>query len=157
MNTSTTSNNSQSRGSGRRAASPERTEEDDDDDIVDDRYDNYGDNSDEDDEDDNDEEEEEDGDDEEDDGDFEEDPGRSLITPKSAREHVFPILVQELVKESIVSRRDGGIIMQQFAANNPVVSIALDQYDVNNDMATLVDSLQQMVQNYLDAQSAQRT
>lgn len=79
--------------------------------------------------------------------------GVSLITSKSARDHVFPILVQELVKENIISRQDGGIIMKQFADNNPIVSTALDLYDTNNDMAKLVEALQQMVDNIRDESS----
>lgn len=89
--------------------------------------------------------------DEGDDGEDYEDPGASLITSKSARDHVFPILVTELIKESIISRGDGKVIMQQFAANNPAVTTALDRYDTTNDMAQLVDALQQMVDNFAQA------
>ncbi len=75
------------------------------------------------------------------------DQGNSLILSQTARDHVFPILIQELIKESIISRNDGKIILQEFAAGNPVISAALDVYDRDNDMAQLVESLQQMVEN----------
>lgn len=121
-----------------RAADDEDDEEDDaEDDEDDEEYDN-GDDDDE-------------QDDEDDDG--LDGPGVSLITSKSARDHVFPILVQELVKENIISRPDGAIIMKQFADNNPIVSTALDLYDTNNDMAKLVEALQQMVDNIRDESS----
>lgn len=112
-------------------------------------YSNTATNGDEDDDEDEDDAEEEE---DEDDGEYDDDedlgePGVSLITSKAARDHVFPILVQELMKETIISRRDGSIIMQQFASNNPIISTALDRYDTNNDMAMLVDALQQMVEN----------
>jgi len=105
---------------------------------------------------DGDEYEDEEGDDDDDGDDYDdgedyEDPGASLITSKSARDHVFPILVTELMKESIISRGDGKVIMQQFAANNPAVTTALDRYDTTNDMAQLVDALQQMVDNLTQA------
>eukprot|EP01033_Poteriospumella_lacustris_P012103 gene12103-8652_t len=57
------------------------------------------------------------------------------------------------VKENIISRQDGAIIMKQFADNNPIVSTALDLYDTNNDMAKLVEALQQMVDNIRDESS----
>lgn len=115
-------------------------DDEDEDDAEDDEDDEDYDNGDDDDQ-----------DDEDDDG--LDGHGVSLITSKSARDHVFPILVQELVKENIISRQDGAIIMKQFADNNPIVSTALDLYDTNNDMAKLVEALQQMVDNIRDESS----
>ena len=94
------------------------------------------------------EEEENDEDDEdEDEEDDENFNGSSLITSQAARDQVFPILVNELVKENIISNGAGKIIMQQFTSGNPVISTALDIYDQENDMAQLVDTLQQLVEN----------
>jgi hypothetical protein len=93
------------------------------------------------------EDEEDDEDDEEDDGEDEEDPGSSLLLSQSARDHVFPILVQELVKESIITQNAGKVILREFSTGNPVISTALDLYDLDNDMAQLVDTLQQLVEN----------
>lgn len=97
------------------------------------------------------EEEEEDDDDEdgeeEDEEESPEENGNSLLLSQTARDHIFPILVQELVKENIIAKPHGRIILQEFAAGNPVISTALDIYDRDNDMAQLVESLQQMVEN----------
>lgn len=85
-----------------------------------------------------------------DDGVGEEGPGNesgSLLLSQTARDHIFPILVQELIKENILSKADGRIVLQEFVAGNPVVSSALDLYDRDNDMAVLVESLQLMVEN----------
>lgn len=71
----------------------------------------------------------------------------SLLLSQTARDHIFPILVQELIKENILSKADGRIVLQEFVAGNPVVSSALDVYDRDNDMAVLVESLQLMVEN----------
>lgn len=70
----------------------------------------------------------------------------SLITSQLARERVFPILIAELVKESILSSEIGNAIMKQFAMRNPVISAALDVYDRDNDMGQLVDTLQEFVE-----------
>jgi hypothetical protein len=110
--------------------------EDEDQDEEDVEEDNNEDNGDENDDDEDNEEEDE-----------TTDQGNSLILSQTARDHVFPILIQELIKESIISRNDGKIILQEFAAGNPVISTALDVYDRDNDMAQLVESLQQMVEN----------
>lgn len=73
-------------------------------------------------------------------------PSNSLITSQSARDHVFPILVSELVKEGILSARIGEAIMKQFSVGNPVIGAALDVYDRDNDMGQLVDTLQEFVE-----------
>jgi hypothetical protein len=73
------------------------------------------------------------------------DLSNSLITSQSARGHVFPILVSELVKESIMEKPDGELILKEFGKNHPAISAALDVYDQNSDMAGLVATLQQTV------------
>ncbi len=87
-------------------------------------------------------EDEEDGGDNDDDNDFN---GKSLITPQRARDTVFPILVQELVKESILTNQAGKILLEEFNRGNNVINAALDVYDVDNDMAKLVETLQTFV------------
>lgn len=68
-----------------------------------------------------------------------------LLVTQSARDHIFPILVQELVKENIINKQSGRIILQEFASSNPDITRALDAYDQDNDMAQLVESLQDLV------------
>jgi hypothetical protein len=64
------------------------------------------------------------------------------ITSQAARNHVFPMLVTELVKESIMSSADGKVLLQAFSKGNEVVNAALDVYDLDSDMGELVDTLQ---------------
>jgi hypothetical protein len=120
----------------------EELEDDDDDD----------DEGEEDDEDD-DEEEEDDNDDEEENeamnSNIATDGGRLLS--QSARDHIFPILVQELAKENIVTKADARIILQEFAASNGDILDALNSYDRDNDMGQLVESLQQVVDHIRDS------
>lgn len=70
-----------------------------------------------------------------------------LLVTQSARDHIFPILVQELVKENIINKQSGRIILQEFASSNPAITQALDAYDQDNDMAQLVESLQDLVES----------
>jgi hypothetical protein len=128
------------------------------------QYQEYDYASSEEDDDDNEEEEDDgDDDDDEDDGDDSQDdgaaaaaaalssngrsPSKSLLTSQAARDHVFPILISELTKESIISREDGAAILKLFARGSPVINAALDVYDLNNDMGDLVETLQQVVDN----------
>ncbi len=67
------------------------------------------------------------------------------MTSNAARQHVFPILIAEFVKESILSDRAGATIMRHFERDNAVIHTALDVFDQGNDMGLLVDSLQQFV------------
>ncbi len=83
--------------------------------------------------------------DEEEEEEEEEDNGTSWITSQTARDHVFPILISELVKENILSAHAGAVVMQQFGQKNPVIGAALDVYDQSNDMAQLVDTLLEVV------------
>jgi hypothetical protein len=68
-----------------------------------------------------------------------------LMTSQAAREHVFPILVAELVKEGIMVDAHGGKLLSLFQHGNQVVKAALDVYDMDNDMAELVDTLQRLI------------
>lgn len=99
-------------------------------------YDQAEDASDDDDEDEEEEEEEED-----------DDHHNKGLTSRAARDHVFPILVNELVKESIIGARDGNLILKMFASGNAEISAALDVYDRTSNMAELVEALQLIVAN----------
>ena len=65
--------------------------------------------------------EDEQADDDDDDDDDELPTGRSTLTSQTARQHVFPILVAELVRENIIGKKEGSSIMDQFNSGNPVV------------------------------------
>lgn len=64
------------------------------------------------------------------------------ITSQAARAHVFPMLIKELTKEGIIDRNDGDILIREFQNNSAMVNAALDVYDLDSDMAELVDTLQ---------------
>lgn len=88
-------------------------------------------------------EEEGDEDDEEgDEGREDEDEG---LNSKAARDHIFPILVNELVKESIIKPRAGNVILKLFEQKDKQVVAALDTYDQDSDMGGLVMTLQKIV------------
>jgi hypothetical protein len=72
--------------------------------------------------------------------------GTSLITSQAARNHVFPILVSELVKENILTAKHGAAIMKQFSEGSAVISAAIDVYDRDSDLAHLVQTLQSAVE-----------
>lgn len=69
------------------------------------------------------------------------------MSTQAARDHVFPILVAELIKENIVDAKSGAKLLSLFKGPNgdAVINAALDVYDVDNDMADLVDTLQRVV------------
>ena len=68
--------------------------------------------------------------------------GTSLITSQAARNHVFPILIAELVKESILTSKQGAVIMKHFGEGNALISAAIDVYDRDSDLGQLVQTLQ---------------
>ena len=72
---------------------------------------------------------------------------RKVMSSQAAREHVFPILVSELIKENIVDGKSGARLMELFKSTtgDSVINAALDVYDVDNDMAELVDTLQRVI------------
>lgn len=90
-------------------------------------------------------EDDEDDDDEDDEGDEGNDRAgedSNAITTQAARNHIFPMLVNELVKEGIVNSTDGKVLLQEFWNGNQTINGALDVYDLDSDMAELVDTLQ---------------
>ena len=90
------------------------------------------------------EDEEEEEDDDEEEEEEEEEPDR-VLTSQAAREKVFPMLITELVRESIISTNDQAVLLTLFQQQHPVISAALDVYDLDHDMSDLVDTLQRAV------------
>ncbi|CAK9252486.1 unnamed protein product [Sphagnum jensenii] len=94
----------------------------------------------------NDEEESEE--DDEDDKNYERDPADdndpkpAWLTSEVARNHIFPVLVSEMMKEKILNETEGNSILRLFQQGNASVSSALDRYDSDHDMSELVDTLQ---------------
>jgi len=70
-----------------------------------------------------------------------------LMSSQAARDHVFPVLISELTKEGIIRDDEGKQILKLFAEGNTIISAALDIYDLDNDMAELVDTLQSVARN----------
>ena len=90
------------------------------------------------------------GDDENDDNDDEPEGGeeeaeRGLMSTQAAREYIFPILIAELVKENVLNPGQGAALKNLFQKGDAVVNAALDVYDLDSDMAELVDTLQRVV------------
>lgn len=69
------------------------------------------------------------------------------LTSKAARRHVFPILVDELVKESLLGQQAANVVMKLFQQESADLTAALDVYDRDHNMAGLVDALHIIVQN----------
>ena len=78
--------------------------------------------------------------DDESDGDEDEQPG-NLMSTQAARERVFPLLISELSKESILSADDARKLYRLFLEKNDVLNSALDVYDLDNNIAELVDTM----------------
>lgn len=89
-----------------------------------------------------DDDDDEDNDDDDDDDDATD--GKQLMSTQSARDHIFPILVSELSKENIISFSDGETLLSAFKNGDVVINAALDVYDLDSDMAELVDTLQRV-------------
>ena len=102
------------------------------------------DRNDEDDEDDEDEDEDDNEQDEQEEGG---DADGGLMSTQSARDYIFPILIGELVKENVMSEDEGNALKGLFEQGDAVVNAALDVYDLDSDMAELVDTLQRVVQS----------
>ena len=66
----------------------------------------------------------------------------SLMGSMAARQHIFPMLVSELIKEDIIAAATGSLLLSLFRSRHPEIMAALDVYDANSDMALLVFSLQ---------------
>lgn len=96
------------------------------------------------------------GDDEEEEDEGDDDQDNAYVTPagsdktlakQAARNHVFPILIQELVKETILTPTEGAIVMRLFSQGSAPLTSALDRYDVDHDMGDLVVALQSLADN----------
>lgn len=125
----------------------EAEDEDDDNEDDEDEDDNEDDEDDvdineDDDNDDGHEDEDDNGEDEDDDEDYEDDLEDSAITSTSARNHIFPLLLNELVKESMLSSNDSDLLLREYSSGSTTVNAALDVYDLDADMGELVDTLQ---------------
>ena len=70
---------------------------------------------------------------------------RSTFSQPSSRGVLFPMLVGELVKESLLSQAHGSKLLGLFGKDSPVINAAMDVYDLDNDLAELVDTLQRAV------------
>ncbi len=66
-------------------------------------------------------------------------------TARSARQQVFPILVAELIKEGIIQKDIGTKLLDMFNKGSDSVHSCLDKYDQTNDMAALIDNLQELL------------
>jgi hypothetical protein len=110
--------------------------------------DNDDDDDDEDDEKNGDGDEEDDDDDDDDDGDLDEEQQaeNNMMVSKAARLHIFPILINELVKESVLTSGDSTTLLELFEQDDDVINAALDVYDLDSDLSELVDTLQRIVQ-----------
>lgn len=64
-----------------------------------------------------------------------------LMSPQAARERVFPLLISELSKEAIISSDDARKLYRLFVEKNDVLNSALDVYDLDNNIAELVDTM----------------
>lgn len=65
-----------------------------------------------------------------------------LMGTAAAREHVFPMLLSELVKENLMEPSSQTVLLDMFKNKRPEITAALDSYDTKNDMAELVTTLQ---------------
>jgi hypothetical protein len=70
-----------------------------------------------------------------------------MMADKAARDHVFPILVKELVKEEIMGADDAVTLLKMYMAGSPVIHGALDVYDLDSEMGELVDTLSKAVRS----------
>jgi hypothetical protein len=102
----------------------------------------------EDDDDDDDDEDDDDEDDDDDDGDLDEaqQAENNVMVSKAARLHIFPILINELVKENVLTSAESKTLLELFQKDDDVINAALDVYDLDSDLSELVDTLQRIVQ-----------
>lgn len=90
---------------------------------------------------DNDGDEKSDDDESGDDSDDNDEQPANLMSSQAARERVFPLLISELSKESIISPEDARKLYRLFVEKNDVLNSALDVYDLDNNIAELVDTM----------------
>ena len=86
--------------------------------------------------------------DEDDDSDEYSDDENDDLVQMQAREQIFPVLIDELSKENIITETDRGVLLNLFASNNSMLNSALDAYDVDNNLGQLVDTLRQVASRY---------
>ena len=86
--------------------------------------------------------------DEDDDSDEYTDDENEDLVQMQAREQIFPVLIDELSKENIITETDRGVLLNLFASNNSMLNSALDAYDVDNNLGQLVDTLRQVASRY---------
>jgi hypothetical protein len=67
--------------------------------------------------------------------------GEQGIMSPATRHQMFPVLVKELVREDIMGSDEALSLVKLFEGKDSVVHAALDVYDVDSDMAELVDTL----------------
>lgn len=87
-------------------------------------------------------------DDDEDDGEEEDDEDgvEKNLSSTEARRHVFPILLNELVKEKFISNRAGEALLKLFTEGNAKINAALDMHDRTHSMERLLGELQQILE-----------
>lgn len=124
-------------------SSSQNDDEDEDDEENDDDQDQDQDNNDN--EDNQDQDEDNDDEDEEDEDDDDDDDSNSNMISRSARQHIFPILINELLKENVLNANETKKLLELFEQDDDVVHAALDVYDLDSDLSELVDTLQRIV------------
>ena len=67
--------------------------------------------------------------------------GGNLMSTQVARERVFPLLISELSKESILTPDEARKLYRMFIEKNEVLNSALDVYDLDSNIAELVDTM----------------
>merc|ERR1711998_68919 len=77
-------------------------------------------------------------------GESDSDSGRALLSTQKARNQIFPLLLDVLCNDMFIQEKDRTKLLDLFASNNPVLKNALDTYELNNDIGSLVDTLQQL-------------
>ena len=64
------------------------------------------------------------------------------------RDQIFPVLVNELCKEDLITETDSRVLLNLFSSNNAMLNSALDAYDVDNNLGQLVNTLRQVASRY---------
>jgi hypothetical protein len=70
--------------------------------------------------------------------------GEPELTSQIARSQLFPLLLLELFRAEIISAESQATLLRLFQTHNPVIHAALDVYDLDQDMADLVDTLHRL-------------
>lgn len=59
---------------------------------------------------------------------------------------IFPILLNELIREAIFTPQQGTKLFQLYQSNDEVMTAALDLYELDHDLAGFVGSLEKILQ-----------